>query len=279
MKPFPGSLYDVGPSQVALSNCYINNAGIVCSNITQDQVMLNSTLGVEDPRIVQVDQTYYMFYTYLEATGKNDITAQLHLAVCSNPSDLIHCWKSMGPVFPEEKWSKSGALLVQPQSGLHYLFWGDTDIAIATTTDLIHYVNTGKLLIPRRADAFDSELVESGPEPLRLKNGDYLFLYNSARKATIPNPKPNWTLQYNLGYVILDGKNPLQIKYRSETPILSPELDWEKCDYDSGTWAAKGLTPNVVFVEGWKQVGVDTFLLIYQGCDSVVGMAKLEVSW
>ena len=86
---------------------------------------------------------------------------------------------------------------------------------------------------------FDSLLVEAGPMPLLLSDGNYLFLYNSARHG-YPSPKPNWDVQYNVGYLILDGqvyviteittnlfKNPTTIIERSDQPIFSPDLAWE----------------------------------------------------
>lgn len=41
--------------------------------------------------------------------------------------------------------------------------------------------DTYKLLITPRPNMFDSVLVESGPPPLKLTNGNYFFIYNSAR--------------------------------------------------------------------------------------------------
>ena len=96
-----------------------------------------------------------------------------------------------------------------------------------------------------RNDSFDSNLVESGPTPLRLKTGDFLFVYNSARDG-YPSVKPGWTLQYNLGFAILSGSDPTQIIQRTDQPILSPELEWEI----GNTSDHRYLTPNVVFLEG-----------------------------
>uniref|UniRef100_A0A914YKL5 Uncharacterized protein n=1 Tax=Panagrolaimus superbus TaxID=310955 RepID=A0A914YKL5_9BILA len=104
-------------------------------------------------------------------------------------------------------------------------------------------MDTGDYLIKIRNNSFDSELVESGATPLKLNTGDYLFIYNSARKG-YPSVKPNWQLQYNIGYAILAGTDPTQVLQRSDQPIMSPKLDWEignSTDY---------LTPNVVFLEG-----------------------------
>ncbi|CAF2877052.1 unnamed protein product [Rotaria sp. Silwood2] len=78
-------------------------------------------------------------------------------------------------------------------------------------------------------------------------------------------------------WAILNGEDPTQVLARSELPILSPELDWERCDTESGEWANRGLTPLVIFVEGWKKIAEDTFLVWYQGCDSTMGLAELKV--
>ena len=158
-----------------------------------------------------------------------------------------------------------------------YLFFNDSNIAIATTTDLINYNLTGTFLLRTRSDSFDSELVEAGPEPLKLSDNNYLFLYNSARRTNIANPKPGWGLQYNLGWTILNGENPTEVLARSDQPIFSPELDWEKCDHTSNEWADRGLTPLVIFIEGWKKTAEDTFLVWYQGCDTTMGSAELRV--
>ena len=182
-----------------------------------------------------------------------------------------------GPLFPSVFWSKSGSLLVHNDTH-RYLFFNDSNIVIAQTKDLIHYDLTSATLLTTRSDHFDSALVEAGPQPLKLSDNNYLFLYNSARNTNIPNLKPGWNLQYNLGWAILDGDDPTQILARSDQPLFSPELDWERCDTNSTVWANRGLTPLVVFIEGWKRTTEnDTFLVWYQGCDTTMGLAELKV--
>ena len=86
---------------------------------------------------------------------------------------------------------------------------------------------------------------------------------------------------------------------RSDEPILSPQLAWEvslvrsislplgsMLDSNSflfqsqtGSEPYLGLTPNVVFVEGWERApGKDQFYIFYGGADSVVGVALLSVT-
>jgi predicted GH43/DUF377 family glycosyl hydrolase len=215
-------------------------------------------------------------YTGLNKDPKGTRRPQLALATCQGDCFTKTNWQFYGPIFPDIFWTKSGSLLVHNDTH-RYLFFGDTSILIARTKDLIHYNLTSAALIHKRPDHFDSALVEAGPQPLKLSDKNYLFLHNSARHINISNPKPRWDLQYNLGWVILDGEDPTNILARSEEPIFSPELDWEKCDNSSGIWASRGLTPDVVFIEGWKKLAEDSFLVWYQGCDSAMGLAELKV--
>ena len=215
------------------------------------------------------------FYTAVSRTNAS-WRAQLALATCKTDCSKKDNWVPHGPLFPDVVWTKSGSLLIHNATH-RYLFFNDSNIAIAETTDLFQYRLTDKYLLQIRSNSFDSALVEAGPEPLKLSDNNYLFLYNSARQTNIPNPKPNWVLEYNLGWTILDGENPTVVLARSDQPILSPELDWEKCDNSSNEWADRGLTPLVVFVEGWKKTGENTFLIWYQGCDTTMGLAELKV--
>ena len=159
----------------------------------------------------------------------------------------------------------------------HYLFWGDSNICIATTNDFFNYTQTSECLLKTRPGHFDSALVESGPPPLQLSDGNFIFVYNSAQNTNIPNPKPGWSLQYNVGYAILNGTSPTQVLERAEEPILSPQLSWETCD--DSTYVP-GATPDVVFTNGARKVdGVpNTWILYYQGCDTRMGLALLTVT-
>eukprot|EP00771_Trimastix_marina_P000151 gnl/Trimastix_PCT/116.p3 GENE.gnl/Trimastix_PCT/116~~gnl/Trimastix_PCT/116.p3 ORF type:complete len:111 (+),score=22.97 gnl/Trimastix_PCT/116:513-845(+) len=87
-------------------------------------------LGDEDPRIVRVADTYYMFYTAVRNVSSGRPTdlgrarAQLALATTQTPLDP-QSWVKHGPILPDSIfWCKSGALL--PRTGKpHLLFWGD----------------------------------------------------------------------------------------------------------------------------------------------------------
>jgi predicted GH43/DUF377 family glycosyl hydrolase len=213
------------------------------------------------------DETYYMFYSAVEKMDVEPfVVSLLSLAHTKTPT-VEDSWVREGELFPEIEWSKSGALLVRddyPEEP-HYLIWGDTHISLASSTDLINYTNEIEFFIDTRDTHFDSHLVESGPEPLLMDDGNYLFIYNSARK----DPVLDDHLQYNVGWVILDGTNPKNILQRSETPLLSPDLAWEQ----------GGLVNHVVFLEAAKPMGNNQYLCFYGGADSVTGAAVITVNY
>lgn len=86
---------------------------------------------------------------------------------------------------------------------------------MAYSYDLKTFKNLNSSFITIRQNYFDSWLVESGPPPLKLDDGNYIFFYNSARYVG-PSPRPGYELEYNVGYVILAGNNPHQILERSD---------------------------------------------------------------
>ena len=74
--------------------------------------------------------------------GSNSVL--LSLATTKDPTSADG-WTRHGPVFPDRPGSKSAALLTR-QSPPHFLFWGDSNISIATTHDLLNYTTIGTLL-------------------------------------------------------------------------------------------------------------------------------------
>jgi len=135
---------------------------------------------------------------------------------------------------------------------------------MAKSNDLLTFYmnNTLDVWLPVRDNTyFDNQLVEAGPMPLELSDGNYLFLYNSACH------QQQFCSGYHIGYVILDKDDPSKIIQRCNEPIFSPIMSWEK----------NGLTPNVVFVEGWLPLGNDTFLAFYGAADTTIGAALITV--
>jgi len=211
--------------------------------------------GIEDPRVVKINGTYYMTYT-----GYNKTDAQLCLATST---DLKH-WTRVGIIMPankgtwNEKWTKSGAIVTKKINGKYWMYYlgtagGADQMGVASSTDLKHWEDATKTpVLPKRDGMFDSKVVEPGPAPLLTKDG-ILLIYNGADDKLV----------YRTGWVIFDKNDPTKVLTRCETPVFAPEKKWE----------IEGQVRNVVFVEGLTQKG-NKLTLYYGSGDTGTGVAE-----
>ena len=136
--------------------------------------------GVEDPRLLKIADLYYMTYT-----GYNRKDAQLCLATSK---DLIH-WERKGIMLPAYKgnwntgWTKSGAIVPHRINGRWWMYYLGTApdkrdyMGLASSPDLLHWSDaSAQPVLPRRAGAFDSRVMEPGPPPL-ITDAGILLIY------------------------------------------------------------------------------------------------------
>ena len=219
--------------------------------------------GVEDPRIVQLGDTYVMTYSAFD--GKN---ARLALATSK---DLLN-WEKQGLVFPDwqgvnaEGWSKSGAIIPEKVNGKYVMYFGDTDIFMAYSDDGIHWVpeTTPVLKVNPDSNKFDSALIEPGPAPILTDEG-ILLIYNAARKVIEKEDPAYGKLRYSAGQVLFDRESPNVLLKRTEQPFFVPDHKDENV----------GQVDNVVFIEGMVHFK-DTYFLYYGMADSKLGVATYQ---
>ncbi len=226
--------------------------------------------GVEDPRLVAINHTYYLTYTAYDTHS-----AQLCLAVSQ---DLIH-WQRKGVLLPAYKgswntqWTKSGAIIPQKINGKWWMYYLGTRtdphgqardyMGLAESSDLLHWRDaTAEPVLPRRPGAFDSRVMEPGPPPF-ITAGGILLLYNGADDHLVYGP----------GWVLFDKANPRRVIARSEHSFISPKLNWEHT----------GQVPNVIFMEGAilnSQSGNSLRLTGYYGAaDEYIGGMSITIDW
>ncbi len=215
--------------------------------------------GVEDPRLVKFDDTYYLTYT-----GYNKKDAQLCLATSK---DLIR-WERKGVILPAYKgrwnvrWTKSGAIVRQKIGGKYWMYFLGTSAdnkdqtGLAYSSDLIHWIEaTDGPVLPVRPGQFDSRVAEPGPAPIVTEKG-IVLIYNGADDKLV----------YRTGVAVFDGKDPRRLIARSHAPVFAPEKQWEEV----------GQVPNVVFVEGMIRRG-NRYWLYYGGADTYIGVAEAAI--
>jgi predicted GH43/DUF377 family glycosyl hydrolase len=229
--------------------------------------------GCEDPRIVENENGIY----YLTYTAYDGVKARLMVA---SSNDLRH-WTKHGPAFNiayngkyVNTWSKSGSIICNYQNGKaiatkingkYWMYWGDTDIFVAYSDDLVHWIpleKGGKLFSvfsPRRGK-FDSDLVESGP-PAMLTGKGIVLIYNS---RNIPS-KGDRTLPegtYAASQILLDKNDPSKVLDRMDQYFISPDKPYE----------ISGQVNRVCFVEGLVNYKGKWFLY-YGTADSKIAVA------
>lgn len=215
--------------------------------------------GVEDPRLVPIDGTYYL--TYTAYNGKD---AQLALATSRD----LRRWERHGVILPAYKgrwnvnWTKAGAILPHRVGGKYWMYYmadaKDTrdQMGVASSTDLLTWTEALDYpVLPRRPGFFDSRVVEPGPPPVLTKDG-ILLVYNGADDRLV----------YRTGWVLFDRTDPTRVLARSDRPLFEPVTPWEQV----------GQVPNVVFVEGLV-VEPHRWLLYYGGADKFVGVVSVAV--
>jgi hypothetical protein len=231
--------------------------------------------GCEDPRVVKREDGKYIM-TYTAYDGK---VARLAIAT----SDDLMAWVKQGLAFNSKRyknhWSKSGAIVCENVNGeivakkidgKYWMYWGDTNIFLATSEDLIEWkpvevrgTDLLKVALQPRPGKFDSKLVEPGPFALITPKG-ILLLYNSANNAVTGDRKlPD--MAYSVGQALFYTEHPEKVKARSNRYFLHPEKSYER----------NGTTDNVCFLEGmvwWK----DQWLLYYGTADSKIAVASCK---
>jgi predicted GH43/DUF377 family glycosyl hydrolase len=208
------------------------------------------TLGLEDPRVTQMGETYYIYYSAISKAGigeslvsTKDFVNFVHhgMIFCPDNKDVI--------IFPEQINGKYYALHRPTTKSI-----GNPEIWIAESDNLLYWGNH-KLLLGLREGMWDSGRIGGGAVPIKTDHG-WLELYHGATTDH----------RYCMGAVLLDLYNPAQVIARSITPILEPEADYEKI----------GFFGDVVFSCGVIVDG-DVVRMYYGVADTSMACAELSL--
>jgi len=251
--------------------------------------------GMEDPRIVKVDNLYYLFYTAYD--GKNARTA------LATSADLLH-FEKQGLITPSMSYEKARQLFLHPslpesynRYALHYkkvispdvLLW-EKDLALFPKKFngkflLLHRVMPGvQYMYLDSIEQLKSE--EFWEEELRQLHGRVLmnpkFWYENHKIGASCTPIETgrgWIQIYHgveetpVGRVyrasaaLLDLNDPIKVIGRLKEPLFSPHMAWEK----------EGIADNVVFPTGTAVYG-DELYIYYGAADARIAAVSLSLS-
>jgi len=251
--------------------------------------------GVEDPRIVKIDDLYYFFYTAYD--GKNARTALAY------SRDLIH-FQKQGLITPSIAYEQARQLFLHPglpesysRYALHYqrtiapdvLLW-EKDLVLFPKKIkgkflLLHRVMPGVqyMYLDNLEQLKSEEFWEAELRQLHehiLMNPKFWYENHKIGASCAPIETPQGWIQiyhgveetpggrvYRASAALLDLNDPTIVLGRLPEPLFSPQRAWEK----------QGVVNNVVFPTGAGVYG-DELYIYYGAADARIAAVSMSLS-
>jgi predicted GH43/DUF377 family glycosyl hydrolase len=220
--------------------------------------------GCEDPQLTLIGDRVYLTYTAFDGWGS--IRIALSSIALEDFLNKKWKWKKPAMISPPFAIHKSWSIFPEKINGKFAILHGITPNIMVEYRDSLDFED-GEYIdskrppndqVKMRGGVWDSWVRGAGPPPFKTKDG-WLLLYH-AMDLNDPN-------RYKLGAMLLDLDDPTKVLYRSRTPILEPDFDYENQGFKAGVVYSCGAVIN------------DGELYVYYGgADSVtcVAMAKLD---
>lgn len=219
--------------------------------------------GLEDPRITQLGDTFYVVYKGVAPSGITQClatTKDFGLRGGSINPAPAQSWTKHGIIFPPE--NMDAMIFPQKVRGKYVALHrpqpkmiGAPNMWIAYSDDLIHW-GEHKLLMGCASGTWEGGRIGGGAVPFLTKYG-WLEIYHAATADD----------RYCLGAVLLDAEYPEKVLAKSPQPILEPKADYE----------VSGFKSNVVFTCGAIVRG-DDVTIYYGASDEVMAAAQMSVA-
>jgi len=203
--------------------------------------------GCEDPRLVYLDNQFYMTYTSYSTHGVRVSLASTH--------NLIQ-WKRYGVVLPDID-TKDAVLFPEKIKGKYVMFHRPMtpprSIWIAFSEDLAEWHDSKMVMTPIEG-RWDGVGIGAASPPIKTEKG-WLLIYHGVDEDAV----------YRLGVALFDLENPFSLVSRYSEPVLGPEEDYE----------LHGEVKEVVFATGICAIE-ETYYIYYGAADRVICGATVE---
>jgi predicted GH43/DUF377 family glycosyl hydrolase len=244
--------------------------------------------GCEDPRVTRIGDRFIMTYTAYDG-----LTARLALATTTD----FETWTARTLMFPgwregrwvdptQDAWSKGAAIFPDRIAGRYWLFFGDDQIWMATSDDLVGWTPTLKPVLAPREGYFDASYIEMGPPPILTDRG-WLIIYHGIDTRDASRV-------YRLGAALVSRDDPSHVLWRCSEPFLEPTEVYERVgaidiieggmeqlrsttQVDLTTLSEQGKLPQAVFCCGAIEQG-GIISIYYSGSDTVLCVAHGSVN-
>jgi len=214
--------------------------------------------GCEDPRIVRLDDRFYMCYTAFDG-GVNPPRVALTSIKVDDFLNRRWDWEKPILISPSNIDDKDATIFPKKiNDKFVFLHRINDDIWIDFVDDLEfkdgHFLN-GAILMHTRVDHWDHHKIGIAGPPIETDKG-WLLLYHGISEDKF----------YKVGACLLDLNSPDTLLSRLSYPVIEPEEKYE----------LEGIVNNVVFPCGNVVIG-ETLYIYYGGADKVLGVAKMNL--
>jgi predicted GH43/DUF377 family glycosyl hydrolase len=254
--------------------------------------------GIEDPRIVKIDDQYYLTYTAYDGTNARGalaiskdlmhfekqglivppITFARFISLIELESGVNERYYHDNKIYnphadPEKKvmlWDKNVVFFPRRIKGnlvfLHRIRPGIQIVSVENLTDLTkkfwenYFLKLQDHIVIDPLFAHESSYIGGGCPPIETEHG-WLLIYHGAEETN------RGTVYSACAAALLDLDNPEKVISRLPYALFSPESEWE----------LRGDVNNVVFPTGTALFG-DTLFIYYGAADSHVACASVSLS-
>lgn len=213
------------------------------------------TFGIEDPRITQIDNTYWINYTAVSPYGVStalastkDFNTFVRHGIIFPPTN-----KNV-TIFPERIGGRYAALHRPQLDGFER-----PAIWMASSPDLISW-GAHRFVAAARDGRWDDSKIGGGAVPFRVRtdhHDGWLAVYHGVTSSPY---------HYSLGALLLAADDPSHVIARSRDPIIEPDASYERDGFFNG----------VVFTCGLL-VDDDRVRIYYGAADGVTAVADLSL--
>ncbi len=223
----------------------------------EDKRVSGGNSGCEDPRLIQIKDTIYMYYT-----AYNGINAP-SVAMTSIPVNDFkkRNWVWSKPVLVTATGVDDKDACIHPEKvrGKYFLFHRVHNMICGDFGSSPSFPERNNFrnipIIAPRKGMWDSKKVGMSVPPIKTKKG-WLLLYHGISEDGV----------YRVGACLLDLKDPTNVLSRTTDYIFEPKEKYER----------EGQVGNVVFPCG-AVVKKDVVYMYYGGADSVVNVASMPL--
>ncbi len=231
-------------------------------------------LGVEDPRITEIDGKFVMFYAGYSSTPKSGRQGSggNSINICIATSDDLFTWEKKGKLKGtlNDVHNKNAMLFPQKLGGVYRIFHRPMEGAGAMAIHTAHadsllgeWIDDGVLMSAIEFPAFTKSWIGGGAPPLQIDDREYIALYHTGHF------KPDGSREYDLGICKIRFDETPKVIERVER-FMTPQSAFEVTANES-----LGVS-NVLFVCG-SYIYNNYLYFPYAGADSVVLAARIKI--